>query len=76
MGYIDIALIERRARQLRAEELQRLQGLFAERARLYGLLVGHSLLSLAEAVGEKLRPLFSWNPQEGRERQTLTAQGS
>lgn len=76
MEHIDIAAIERRARQLRAEEMQRLQGLFAERARLYGLLLGHSLLSLLEAVGEKLRPLFSWNPQDAADRKTLTAQGS
>lgn len=67
MDSIDIAAIERHARQLRAQEIQRLQGLFAERVRLYGLLLGHSLLSLAETVGEALRPLFSWNPQDKKE---------
>lgn len=59
MQPIDIPTIERHARQLRAQEIQRLEGLFAERARLYAVLLGHSLLSLLEAV----RPLFSWNPQ-------------
>ncbi len=66
MQAIDIAAIERRARRLRAEEMQRLQGLFAERLRLYALLMGNSVLSLLETVGETLRPLFSWNPQASR----------
>jgi hypothetical protein len=60
---IDIAAIERHARQLRAEELQRLEGLFAERIRLYAGLLAGTLLSLAMRLGELLRPLFSWNPQ-------------
>jgi hypothetical protein len=64
MQPFDIPAIERHARQLRAQEIQRLQGLFAERARLYAVLLGHSLLSLLEAAGSILRPLFSWNPQD------------
>lgn len=63
MTPIDIPTIERQARALRAQEIQRLQGLFGERLRLYALLLGNSLLSLLEAAAETLRPLFSWNPQ-------------
>lgn len=63
MAPIDIAAIERRARQLRAEEMQRLQGVFAERLGLYGRLLAGSLWALLVFLGEALRPLFSWNPQ-------------
>ena len=63
METIDIPAIERHARQLRAQEMQRLHNLFGERARLYALLAGSSLLSLLEGTSELLRPLFSWNPQ-------------
>lgn len=63
MNPIDIPTIERHARALRAQEIQRLQGLFGERMRLYALLLGHSLLSLLSTVGEIFRPVFSWNPQ-------------
>lgn len=63
MTPIDIPTIERQARALRAQEIQRLQGLFAERLSLYVVLLGNSLLSLLEVVAETLRPLFSWNPQ-------------
>lgn len=68
MNPIDIPAIERHARQLRAQEIQRLQGLFAERFSLYAVLLGHSLLSLLQSIGELLRPAFSWNPQEQAER--------
>ncbi len=60
---IDIAAIERHARALRAQEIQRLHGLFAERLSLYAVLLGHSLLGALGFVGEALRPAFSWNPQ-------------
>jgi hypothetical protein len=63
---IDIATIERHARQLRAEEMQRLQGIFAERGRLYGVLLVRTLLSLLQALSKIIRPLFSWNPQARR----------
>lgn len=63
MTPIDIPTIERQARALRAQEIQRLQGLFAERLRLYVLLLGNSLLSLLEVMADTLRPAFSWNPQ-------------
>jgi hypothetical protein len=60
---IDIPAIERHARQLRAEEMQRLQGVLAERLGLYGLLLARSLLVVLEVASEWLRPWFSWNPQ-------------
>jgi len=66
MPPIDIAAIERHARELRAQEMQHLQGIFAERLGLYGRLLGHSLLSLAQTVSKILRPAFSWNPQHRR----------
>lgn len=61
---IDIPAIERHARQLRAEEMQRLQGVLAERLGLYALLLARSLLAVLETAAECLRPWFSWNPQE------------
>lgn len=64
MTPIDIPTIERQARALRAQEIQRLQGLFAERLSLYVVLLGTSLLSVLEALANALRPVFSWNPQE------------
>lgn len=66
MAPIDIAAIERQARALRAEEMQRLQGIFAERLGLYARLLGRSLLSLAQIISKTLRPAFSWNPQNRR----------
>lgn len=64
MTPIDIPTIERQARALRAREIQRLQGLFAERMSLYAVLLGTSLLSGLEWIAELLRPAFSWNPQD------------
>lgn len=64
---IDIVAIEQHARQLRAEEMQRLEGLLAERIRLLALLAAGTLLSLVEGAGEIIRPVFSWNPQHRRE---------
>lgn len=66
MAPIDIAAIERQARALRAQEMQRLQGIFAERLGLCARLLGHSLLSLVQGVSKILRPAFSWNPQQRR----------
>ncbi|HXE39179.1 MAG TPA: hypothetical protein VN639_11955 [Azonexus sp.] len=64
MAPIDIPAIERQARALRAREIQRLQGLFAERLSLYVVLLGTSLLAGLEVLSEALRPAFSWNPQD------------
>lgn len=64
MAPIDIPAIERQARALRAQEIQRLQGLFAERLSLYLVLLGSSLLAVLEVLANALRPAFSWNPQD------------
>lgn len=66
MERIDIQAIERQARAMRSAEIQRLQGLFAERVSLYAVLMGHSLLNGLVALGEIVRPLLSWNPQDKR----------
>ena len=63
MNPIDIPAIERQARALRAQEIQRLNGLFSQRLRLYALLLGNSLLSLITLISNIVRPAFSWNPQ-------------
>ncbi len=64
MPPLNIAAIEQQARQLRAEEMQRIQGLVSARMRLYARLLGATALSGLVAASESLRPLFSWNPQE------------
>lgn len=63
MAPIDISAIERRARELRAAEMRRLEKLVAERMGLYALLAARSVLGALETVAGALRPLFSWNPQ-------------
>lgn len=63
MTPIDIPTIERQARELRAAEIRRLHGLFAERLALLLKLATGSALAGARALGETLRPLFAWNPQ-------------
>lgn len=63
MSPIDIAAIERRARQLRAEEIRRINGLFAERLCVMGRLLAATAFTAVLAVVEAIRPVFSWNPQ-------------
>ncbi|MGB4064930.1 MAG: hypothetical protein WBK19_13995 [Azonexus sp.] len=63
MTPIDIPTIERQARELRAAEIRRLNGLFAERSALVLKLATGSALAGARALAETLRPLFAWNPQ-------------
>ena len=63
MKSIDIPAIEKRARQLRAAEIQRLNGLFAERTLLLIRLAAGSLATGVLAIGGFLQPLFSWNPR-------------
>lgn len=63
MSPIDIAAIERQARQLRALEMQRIQGLIAARLHLYGQLLAATALSGLATIGSALRLVFSWNPQ-------------
>lgn len=64
MEQIDIIAIERRARALRAREMQRLTGLFGERLRVYVALLLASAWLLVLATGQVLQPLFSWNPRD------------
>lgn len=66
MSPIDIVAIEHQARRLRAQEIQRIQGLVAARVRVYLGLLGATALSGLTAAGKALRPLFSWNPQSHR----------
>lgn len=63
MSHIDIVAIERHARQLRAAEIRRIEGLFAERMLVLGRLLAGSAFAGALALAGMLRPLFSWNPQ-------------
>ena len=67
MRPIDIPAIEQEARELRAAEVHRINGLFAERAQLLAKLTTDSTLAGAHVFSEMLRPLFSWNPQEKSE---------
>lgn len=60
---VDIGVIEQEACRLRAEDLRRGEPVFAERTALYAHLLGASQLSVADFIGDALRPLFSWNPQ-------------
>lgn len=66
MEAIDIVAIERRARALRAREMQRLSGIFADRMGAYGRLVRQSFIDAGLAAANLIRPLFSWNPQARR----------
>jgi hypothetical protein len=63
MSHIDIVAIERHARQLRAAEIRRIEGLFAERMLVLGRLLAGSAFAGVLALAGMLRPLFSWNPQ-------------
>jgi hypothetical protein len=63
MNSIDIPAIEKRARQLRAAEIQRINGIFAERTLLLVRLAAGSLATGVLAIGEFLQPLFSWHPR-------------
>jgi len=66
MSPINIAKIEQEARQLRAEEMRRIQGIISARLGVYGQLLGATALSGLAAIGKILHPLFSWNPQARR----------
>lgn len=62
MNSYDTSDIVRKAREMRAEEMRRIQGLTAARLALYVRLLAGSLVG----AGEVLRPLFSWNPQNAK----------
>ena len=64
MQPIDIAAIEQQARALRAAEIQRLQGLFAQQAGVLAHLAAGTAITALTALGEVIRPYFSWNPQD------------
>lgn len=63
MSGIDRFSVECYARELRRQELRRLEAIAAERMRVYARLLGESLLHGLHLVSELLRPLFSWSPQ-------------
>lgn len=74
MDMIDIAAIERRARQLRAEEIRRIEGLFAAQMRVLGYLLATIVFAGVLAVAgvlraplarlsRSLRALVPWNPE-------------
>jgi hypothetical protein len=63
MQPIDIAAIEQHARALRAAEIQRVQGLFAQQAGVLAHLAAGTFIAALTVLGEAIRPLFSWNPQ-------------
>ena len=57
---LDTNEIIKEAREMRAVELRRMQGLMTARMAVYLRLLAGSLA----ALGESLRPFFSWNPQD------------
>jgi hypothetical protein len=63
MAPIDIPAIESKARELRAAEIQRINGIFVERAELVTKLAAETTAISAHAFSEMLRPFFAWNPQ-------------
>lgn len=66
MTPIDYPSLERYARELRAQEIRRLEVVAAERMRIYTQLLGESLLHGLYLLSELLRPLFSWSPDRRR----------
>jgi hypothetical protein len=64
MQPIDIAAIEQHARALRAAEIQRVQGLFAQQAGVLAHLAAGTSIAALSALGEVIRPFLSWNPQD------------
>jgi len=63
MTSIEMSEIEQYARQLRRQEIRRIERAIASALREQTRQAGVKLLSSLVAVGERLRPLFSWNPQ-------------
>lgn len=58
-----IAVVVQRAKELRAEEMRKLEGMLAARLRVYFLLLKSTLGALLHTLSESMRPLFSWNPE-------------
>ena len=66
MTPIDYPSLERYARELRAQEIRRLEVVAAERMGVYAKLLGESILHGLYSFSELLRPLFSWTPERRR----------
>ena len=66
MEPLNYAEIIAQARQMRANEIQRMQCLMGSRLRLVAGLAAESLAVCIAALAEFIRPAFSWNPQERR----------
>jgi hypothetical protein len=64
MNQLDTLKIIREAKEVRAAEMQRIQGLMTRRIGLYFRLLAGS----ATDAGNSLQPLFSWNPQDAAPR--------
>lgn len=64
MDELNTAAIIQEARRLRAEEMQRVQGVIGARMRVIAGLAGESLMSGLKGIAELIRHLFSWNPRE------------
>lgn len=61
---LNVTSIEREARKLRSEELQRIQGVMWARLGVYFRLLAASGKAALAVISESVRPLFSWNPQD------------
>jgi hypothetical protein len=61
---LNITSIEREARKLRSEELQRIQGVMWARMGVYFRLLAASGKAALNVISKSVRPLFSWNPQD------------
>jgi hypothetical protein len=70
MRPIDIPAIEQEARELRAAEIHRINGLFAElfswNPQDHATSSTHSIAPSLERLNDAARTLFSWNPQDRR----------
>ena len=66
MAPIDYPSLERHARELRAQEMRRLEAVAAERMSVYLSLLGQSVMQGLCLISELLRPLFSWSPDRRR----------
>jgi len=75
MNPVSFNAIDRQARRLRAEEIWRLEGLLALRLGVIGRQLGAAVASVLLAIGEGLRPLFSWNPREKARRKSAAGHG-
>ncbi len=63
MNSIQITEIEESARQLRAQEIRRVERQMAAALLRQSKRAGLALRAGLHVVSEGLRPLFSWNPQ-------------